>query len=93
MAYETISSPSQHTAGSCSALPARLKAYGSERTPAPIQELQRVKTEESEDAPFVDPRTIRVLGTPSTSSMMTLATGPSSVKDSVLCLCWLPSSA
>jgi hypothetical protein len=55
-------------------VPARRKAYGNDRTPAPMQELHSVKTEEKDVAPLWEPRTILVRATPSTSSMMTLAT-------------------
>ena len=66
--------------------PALLNAYGRDKTPAPMQELQSVKTEENDVAPLVEPNTILVLRLPSsTSSMITLATAPSSTAESKLC--------
>lgn len=44
-----------------------------------------MKTEENEEAPLLGPTIILDLGTPSTSSITTLASGPSPLSDSKLC--------
>lgn len=44
----------------CRHPPAHWKAYGSDSTPAPMAELQRVKTDDTEEAPSV-PNTMRTL--------------------------------